>query len=398
MLAAVVLTAVVAFGVVAWQWRVADQARIEAEAIGAERLIALAQSHWLLDDLPAARRFLADCPPKYRTPDWHHLRWLCHAEIASHHDPDVRGEVVFAPDGTGLLWNSKRSVKFWSGSGDPVTVCEAPGDLLGPPAVNDEGDRVTFVSAGKPVLLGAFGEPDEPLFQRVVSVCDRKYGRCLTQWTCEASQDHALLQPLSPDGRLVFVPRKESWTIRDAGSGRVLRAFPAPLPTALAFGRRSQLLAYSSEKVPGITVWDDLAADRAAHHVSHPESVGRITFSPDGRRLAYLAARREASGAARWIHVWDLARRQEITAWSVPHAYAMAFSPNGRFLAYADQDKVIRIRNLDADRDAAALRGHANSFIRLSCSPDGTRLVSVAPGGSIKVWDLQPLAEPDARP
>jgi WD40 repeat protein len=158
-------------------------------------------------------------------------------------------------------------------------------------------------------------------------------------------------------------------------------------------------------------VWDASTGREALSVTGHTGGpVGLcFAFSPDGRFLA------TGSGA------WDARRQQEITGevkvWKVAgwqealslrgHAGAVAcvtFSPDGRRLATASEDRTVRVWEVATGRTAFILRGHTTAVSSVAFSPDGNRLVSAsrfrsewwvpegehhpAEGGEVKVWDV----------
>ena len=69
-------------------------------------------------------------------------------------------------------------------------------------------------------------------------------------------------------------------------------------------------------------------------------------------------------------------------------AHALAFSPNGRFLASAGGFKTIRIWDVAAGKEVHQLKGHQGTVKALAFSPDGTLLASVGTDGTCRNWDV----------
>src|SRR5262249_43081295 len=74
------------------------------------------------------------------------------------------------------------------------------------------------------------------------------------------------------------------------------------------------------------------------------------------------------------------------------HAEA-EFSPDGKRLATAHQDRTARLWDLETKKEVAAFRGHAHLLNGLAFSPDGRRLAAASwdvnrgATGEVKLWD-----------
>jgi hypothetical protein len=69
----------------------------------------------------------------------------------------------------------------------------------------------------------------------------------------------------------------------------------------------------------------------------------------------------------------------------------VAFSPDGRRLASASQDRTVKVWDLRSEQEALTLQGHTDTVYSVAWSPDGTRLASASSDRTVKVWDVRPV-------
>ena len=133
----------------------------------------------------------------------------------------------------------------------------------------------------------------------------------------------------------------------------------------------------------------------------HVAIVRGIAFTPDGKQLV-------SAGEDKVIRVWDLASgktvrtmRGESILGSPGKIFAMALSPDGKWLAVGgdmanftgaklpDNEEVqtIRLYDFESGKLVALLKGHTDIVRSLAFSPDGSKLISGSSDNTAIIWD-----------
>ncbi len=91
------------------------------------------------------------------------------------------------------------------------------------------------------------------------------------------------------------------------------------------------------------------------------------------------------------VRVLEVASGQVLRSWQAHNdtIFAMALSPDGKLLATAGGDKLVKLWDLPAGTEAARLEAHATQVLGLSFHPDGSQLVTAGADRSLKVWDVK---------
>jgi WD40 repeat protein len=107
--------------------------------------------------------------------------------------------------------------------------------------------------------------------------------------------------------------------------------------------------------------------------------VTAVAFSPDGRWLA--AAGKEV--ALLDTQKWEV----RILGLHGHYVEGIAFSPDGKTLATGGWDREIKLWQVETGQELAALKGHPDALAVLAYSAGGDLLASGDWSGTVKVWD-----------
>jgi WD40 repeat protein len=185
----------------------------------------------------------------------------------------------------------------------------------------------------------------------------------------------------------------------------------------VAFGGDGKRLAAGGDE-PAVRVWDDPLANGQPRLLSgHADSVHALAFSPNGALLA-------TGSGDRTVKVWDagpvksvpVSRASTVGLLGAPlgqgpllaasalftgrtpvlhtlpghrrRVLAVAFSHDGKLLASAGDDEVIKLWDPADGTLLRELRGHADSVCALAFGADG-RLASAGHDGEVFLWDAK---------
>jgi WD40 repeat protein/cellulose biosynthesis protein BcsQ len=116
----------------------------------------------------------------------------------------------------------------------------------------------------------------------------------------------------------------------------------------------------------------------------HPEGVMSLAVAPDGKTLA-------TAGIDGVIRLWDLNERREIAQLRghTKTVSSVAFSRDGKMLASGSWDTTVRIWDLQTRMESLQLRGHVRPVTSVAWTPDNAALASGSQDKRVRLWNVQ---------
>jgi WD40 repeat protein/tRNA A-37 threonylcarbamoyl transferase component Bud32 len=144
-----------------------------------------------------------------------------------------------------------------------------------------------------------------------------------------------------------------------------------------------------------------------AAKAARDEAERQTYFAQIGRADAHLLAADHMAASQVLFHIdpkyrgWEYGYLMRLTYGTPLTLYdgwgSVCYSPDGRHLASAARDHMVKIWDAQSGAEVLTLRGHTGPVESLSYSPDGTRLASAGgefqKPGEVKIWDARSGAE-----
>ncbi len=209
------------------------------------------------------------------------------------------------------------------------------------------------------------------------------------------AQEHTYFRDSGSVKTVVYSPANSS-VVASGGSSRAVNLWNLENDTlttlghhadtinAVAFSPDGQRLATGGDDHV-FKLWDIPLKQHIAtleHIVDRSRSqVKAIAFSPDDKRLATAGVD---------VKLWDVRTREEIT--TLQHGrwvFALAFSPDGQFLATGDETGQVNVWDVQSRQIIVQFKGDSKSVYTIKFSPDGKVLAGAGYDGNVELWEVE---------
>jgi WD40 repeat protein len=350
-----------------------QQERAKNRALYAAQM-NMAQQNWEYFNVERVLSLLRNYEPQPHQEDlrgfeWYYLWQLCHRErFTLPHDKYVRS-ASFSPDGNLLVTASpERVARLWDAKTGKEwrTLPIVTGNLLDA-AFSPDGRWLATVK----------GESTE------VEVWELATNQVVRRFT--GSQSPLLAVTFAPDGQRLAALAADGtvkiWSVETGRVGRTLQFAAAnEVIYSIRFSPDGRWLALSGS---GCKVWE-VATGQERLALWPGKLVGQVSFSPDSQLIAVPNATVKIIALATGKDVAELTGHFDFV-------FATSFAPDGKTLATAGRDQIIKLWDTKWWREQATIKGHSNSIFSAEFAPDGQSLVTAGLDRTAKVWPLAPM-------
>ena len=146
----------------------------------------------------------------------------------------------------------------------------------------------------------------------------------------------------------------------------------------------------------GVKVWDAESRQLLCSAAGLNGAVISVDFSPDGKRVAAGIYNPEKTGSI-WIGNAETGHPEKVIGAYVGVIWRVAFSPDGKYVASAGEDKTVLIHDTETRKLVKPLKDGTQGFTSVAFSPNGRYIAASTgtryefvlenPPGEVKIWE-----------